>query len=150
MAFRDYTTRRQAIVLALVEKIKEINGSSPYVSNVNRNVHPVLKFFDSVNDFPAVCVSAGQEFRKYQGGAYKDRYLDIRISVFLREDNPLLACEALLEDIETLIESNGRLAYTDRQDNTQYTHDITVSSLSTDEGTLDPISIGEMNVRVHY
>jgi hypothetical protein len=62
----------------------------------------------------------------------------------------LKKCEAILEDIETLVEDNGRLAYTDRQGTTQFTHDITILSISTDEGTLDPISIGEMSLRVHY
>ena len=52
--------------------------------------------------------------------------------------------------IETIIENNGRLVYEDRTGTSQTTHDITVLSISTDEGTLDPISIGEMTLRVHY
>jgi hypothetical protein len=70
--------------------------------------------------------------------------------IFVREENPLEVCEAILEDIETVIETNGQLQYVDKTGTTQTTHDIVVLSLSTDEGTLDPISIGEMSVRVHY
>ena len=147
---RTYSTRRYAVVNALVELFKTINGTGLFTSNLSNNVFNKLKFFDDVSDFPAVCVTAGNETRDYQGGGYRDRYLDIRIMIFIHEENPLEKCESVLEDLETLIESNGRLAYTDKQGNTQYTHDIIVLSISTDEGTLDPVSIGEMSIRVHY
>lgn len=150
MTERIYSTRRYAVVNALVEKVKEINGTSPYVSNLNRNVFNKLKFYDDVSNFPCVCITAGTETRQYQTGGYRDRFLDIRLMIFIKEDNPLEACEAILEDIETVIEENGRLLYYDRAGNEQATHDITVLSISTDEGTLDPISIGEMTIRVHY
>jgi hypothetical protein len=150
MTERTYSTRRYAVVNALVEKVKEINGTGSYVSNLNRNVFNKLKFYDDVSDFPCVCITAGTETRQYQAGGYRDRFLDIRLMIFVKEDNPLDVCEAILEDIETVAEANGRLAYVDRTGATQYTHDITVLSLSTDEGTLDPISIGEMTLRVHY
>lgn len=147
---RLYSTRRQAIVSSLVELFKTINGTGNFRSNLSNNVYSKLKFFDEISDFPVVCVIAGNELRDYKTGGYRDRYLDIRVMIFIREEDPLEKCESVLEDLETLIEDNGRLAYTDKQGNTQYTHDITVLSISTDEGTLDPISIGEMSIRVHY
>lgn len=150
MTARTYSTRRYAIVNALVEKLKEIDGSGSYVSNLNKNVFNKLKFYDEVANFPSVCVTASNETREYQGGGYRDRYLEIRMMIFVREENPLEVCEAILEDIETVIETNGQLQYVDKTGTTQTTHDIIVLSLSTDEGTLDPISIGEMSVRVHY
>lgn len=150
MTARTYSTRRYAIVNAIVEKLKEINGRSPYVSNINRNVFNKLKFYDEVSNFPCICVTASTETREYQAGGYRDRFLEVRLMIFVHEDNPLEVCEGILEDVETVIENNGRLAYEDRTGATQYTHDITVLSLSTDEGTLDPTSIGEMTLRVHY
>jgi len=150
MTARTYSTRRKSIVTALVNLFKRIDGTGSFVSNLNQNVSDYLRFFSDVKDFPALCVVAGSEDRQYQAGGYRDRYLSLRLVIFVSEENPLTKCEAILEDLETLIEDNGRLAYTDRQGNTQYTHDITVLSISTDEGTLDPISIGEMTIRVHY
>ena len=147
---RTYSSRRYAIVAALVTLVKTIDGTGTFRSDLNFNVYPTLKYFDEVPDYPAVCITAGQETRDYQTGGYRDRYLDVRIMLFIKEENPLEKCEALLEDIETLIEDNGRLAYTDRDGNIQYTHDITILALSSDEGTLDPMSVGEMNIRVHY
>ena len=150
MTARIYSTRRYALVDSLVTLFKRINGTGTYLSNLNQNVFNKLKFYDDVTDFPTVCVTASNESRQYQAGGYRDRYLEVRLMVFVNEENPLKKCEAILEDIETLVEDNGRLAYTDRQGTTQFTHDITILSISTDEGTLDPISIGEMSLRVHY
>lgn len=150
MTARTYSTRRYALIDSLVALFKRIDGTGAYLSNLNQNVFSKLKFYDEVTDFPTVCVTASNESRQYQAGGYRDRYLEVRLMVFVNEDNPLKKCEAILEDIETLVEDNGRLAYTDRQGNTQFTHDITILSISTDEGTLDPISIGEMSLRVHY
>lgn len=150
MTARIYSTRRYALVDSLVTLFKQINGTGSYLTNLNQNVFSKLKFYDEVTDFPTVCVTASNESRQYQAGGYRDRYLEVRLMVFVNEENPLKKCEAILEDIETLVEDNGRLAYTDRQGTTQFTHDITILSISTDEGTLDPISIGEMSLRVHY
>ena len=150
MTARTYSTRRYALVDSLVALFKRIDGTGSYLSNLNQNVFSKLKFYDEVTDFPTVCVTASNESRQYQAGGYRDRYLEVRPMVFVNEENPLKKCEAILEDIETLVEDNGRLAYTDRQGTTQFTHDITILSISTDEGTLDPISIGEMSLRVHY
>jgi hypothetical protein len=150
MTARTYSTRRYAIVDALVSLFKRIDGTGSYLSNLNSNVFNKLKFYDEVTDFPTICVTASNESRQYQAGGYRDRYLEVRLMVFVNEDNPLKKCEAILEDVETLVEDNGRLAYVDRQGQTQFTHDITILSISTDEGTLDPISIGEMTLRVHY
>lgn len=40
MATRDYTTRRQSIVNALVVKLKTIDGTSGFLSDVGNNVSP--------------------------------------------------------------------------------------------------------------
>jgi hypothetical protein len=71
MADRDYTTRRMAIAKAIEDKLKLIDGNPPYRSNLFNNVLPRLKFWDEVEDFPAVHVSAGAETRQYQGGDTK-------------------------------------------------------------------------------
>jgi len=150
MAERDYTTRRMAIVKAIENKLKLINGNSPFRSNLYNNVLPRLKFWDEVQDFPAVHVSAGAESREYQGGGYKDRFLTITIRVYVQEENAVFALEKLLEDIETVLEQNSRLEYKDLDNNSQYTHQITIVSLDSDEGALEPLGVGEIICEVRY
>lgn len=150
MTNRLYTTPRQSIVNALVEKLKGINGSGSFVSNVFNNVSPRLKFWDEVEQFPAVHLNAGSETREYQGGGYKDRFLSISIRIYVREENAVDALDALLEDIETVLEDNSRVAYEDKQGNTQYTQQISILSIDTDEGVLEPLGVAEMLIEVRY
>lgn len=150
MAERDYTSRRMAIVSALEDKLKLINGSTPYRTNLFNNVLPRLLFWDEVQDFPAVHVSAGTETRQYQGGGYKDRYLTLTIRVYVQEENAVFALEKLFEDIETVIEQNSSLPYVDQDGNAQSVHQITIVSIDSDEGALEPLGVGEIICEVRY
>lgn len=150
MAARTYTTRRQIIIDAIATLLKKIDGTNEYRSNLADNVFGRIKFYEEFNQFPAVCITAGNETRDYQGGGYADRYLIITIRIFVKQENALSACEAILEDIETSLEANGQLAYYDRDGNAQAIKDIIVLSITTDEGALEPVSLGEMTCRVHY
>jgi len=55
-----------------------------------------------------------------------------------------------LEDVETVLEDNSRLTYKDRNNADQYTQQITIVSIDTDEGVLEPMGVGEMLVEVRY
>lgn len=147
---RTYTTRRSAIVDALVTELKKINQTGAFLTDVYDNVHPRLKFWDEVDTFPAIHLNAGSESREYQGGGYKDRYLTVTVRCYVKETDAVEALDKLLEDVETVVETNGRLAYTDRQGNQQFTLDILVISIETDEGVLEPFGVGEMQLQVHY
>jgi len=150
MATRDYSSRRMAIVDAIGAKLKLINGNYPYRTNLYGNVLPRFKFWDEVEDFPAVHVSAGSETRQYQGGGYKDRYLTVTIRVYVSEENAIFALEKLFEDIETVLEDNANLTYTDQDGASQSVQQITILSLSTDEGALEPLAVGEIICEVRY
>ena len=139
-----------AIINALVDKFKLINGNFPYRSNLYNNVQPKLLFWDEVQDFPAVLVSAGSETRDYQGGGYKDRFMTVTIRVYVQEENANLALEKLFEDIETVIEDNSSLSYTDQDDKAQKVQQLTIVSLDTDEGALEPLGVGEIVCEVRY
>ena len=149
MAARQYTSRRISIANAISDLMASIDGSGDYRSTVAIS-YPTLKFWDEINEFPAVNVSAGPETRQYQGGGYKDRFMTVTIRCYVREENSQLALEALLEDIETVIELNSRLAYKDSQGATQYTQQMSVINLDTDEGALDPLGVGELQIEVRY
>ena len=150
MGNRDYTTRRMSIVKSIEDKLKLINGVAPYRTNLYNNVLPRLKFWDEVQDFPAVHVSAGTETRQYQTAGYKDRYLTITIRVYVQEENAVFALEKLFEDIETVIEDNSSLTYLDQDGNLQGVQQITILSLDSDEGALEPLAVGEIICEVRY
>ena len=147
---RNYTSRRQSIVTSLVTALKAINGTGNFATNVYNNVHPRLKFWDEVEEFPAIHMNAGSETREYQGGGYKDRFLNISLRLYVNEEDAVDALDKLIEDTETVLEENSRLAYLDKQGNTQYTQQISILSISTDEGVLEPFGVGEILIEVRY
>jgi hypothetical protein len=138
------------IIEALVSKLKNINGTGKFLSDVNENVSPRLKFWDEVEEFPAIHLNAGSETREYQGGGHKDRFLSVTIRCYVQDEDSVLALDELLEDVETVVEDNSRLEYTDRLGASKYTQQITVVSVDTDEGVLEPLGVGEMQIEVRY
>lgn len=150
MGTREYTTRRLGIIAALVEKLKDINGSGSFLSDVNENVSPRLKFWDEVEEFPAIHLNAGSESREYQGGGYKDRFLAVTLRCYVQAEDAVEALDELLEDVETVLEDNSRLTYIDRTGAAQSTQQITIISIDTDEGVLEPLGVGEILIEVRY
>lgn len=150
MAARDHTTRRSQILVGLVTALTGINGSGDFRIDLNNNVSKRLLFWDEVEDFPAVHLNAGSETRVYQGAGHKDRYLSITLRCYVQAEDSVLELDKLLEDVETVLENNSRLAYVDLNGVTNYTQQITIVSIDTDEGVLEPLGVGEMLIEVRY
>ncbi len=146
---RSYTTRRSAITKALADKLALIDGRGIYHSAV-AETSPRLKFWDEVEEFPAVHINAGSESRAYQAGGHKDRFLNITVRCYVNEEDAVTALDELLEDVETVLESNSRLKYHDRLGLEQTTQQITILSIDTDEGVLEPLGVGEILIEVRY
>lgn len=144
-----YTSRRAIIIEALVAKLKLIDGTGVYNSDLGNNVHPRLLFWDEVNEFPAVHLSAGNEQREYLPGGLINRYLSVTIRLYVKAEDTVSELEKLLNDIEFVIEQNGRLAYQDHL-GAQTTRDIRITSIDTDEGVLSPLGVGEILLQVSY
>jgi len=146
---RNYTSRRAAITKALADKLALIDGRGVYHTAV-AEVSPRLKFWDEVEEFPAVHINAGSETRQYQGGGYKDRFLNLTIRCYVNQEDSVEALDELLEDVETVLEENSSFTYYDRMGLEQQTQQITIISIDTDEGVLDPLGVAEVLIEVRY
>lgn len=144
-------TKRKKVVDAIVNKLKGIDGNHPFNSNVFDNVDGHLKFLDEIEQYPKLCVVAGDEFREYLPDQFKWRLLDITIRVYIKDENDTQETLALLlEDIENIIDDNDSLVYDDTVSPSLSTTSLTIGSISTDEGVIAPLGIGEMTLRVRY
>ena len=150
MAARDYTTRRSQILAGLVTVLKGINGSGSFRMDLSNNVSKRLLFWDEVEDFPAVHLNAGSETRQYHGAGHKDRFLSVTLRCYVNAEDAVEELDNLREDVETVLEANSRLSYFDLNGVTQYTQQITIVSIDTDEGVLEPLGVGEMLIEVRY
>ena len=141
-------SRRTSIVKALVEKLKEIDGTGIYKTNLYANAHAALKFWDEIDQYPAVYVTPGSEQREYLPAEFTWGYLGIAIKIYCRGDEVQGELENLLEDVESCIDRNRVLVY-DISNNYETT-EILVQSITTDEGLLAPYGVGEINLQVRY
>ena len=146
---RQYTSRRAGITKALADKLAGIDGRGLFKQSV-AETSSRLKFWDEVEEFPAIHLNAGSETREYQGGGYKDRFLNVTVRCYVNEEDAVSALDELLEDVETVLEENSRLKYHDRNGLEQFTQQITIVSIDTDEGVLDPLGVGEILIEVRY
>jgi len=142
-------SKRVSIVKALAEVFKTIDGTSPYTTNLTNNSYPKLKFWDEVNDFPAVYVHPTSETRDYLPGGFAWGLLGVCVKVYVKsEEESQEQLEALLSDLETCVDLNRNLVY---DTTNQYgTTEIEIQSITTDEGLLAPYAVGEIILQVRY
>ena len=146
-----YRTKRKKIVDALVEKLKQIDGSHPYNINLFQNVKANMVFLDEIEQYPKVCVVAGDETREYQPGSFKWRFLTLKIRAYVKnEDDAQEELALLFEDIENILDNNDAMVYDDSVSPSQAITQLTVLNLTTDEGVIKPLGIGEMAIEVRY
>ena len=146
-----YRTKRNKIVDEYVKQLKGINGQSPYNSNLFNEVHGNTIFLDQITQYPSVCVIAGDETREYQPSGFKWRYLNLEIRIYVSdEEDPQEELALLLEDIERVIDNNDVLTYDDSVSPNLKTTSSTILTLTTDEGVLAPLGIGEITIQVRY
>ena len=146
-----YRTKRTKIAEALANKIKEIDGNHPFNTNVFDNVQSKMVFLDEIEQYPKVCVVAGDESRQYLPDGYKWRFLTLTVRAYVHnEEDAQEELALLLEDIERIIDENDALVYDDTVNPNESTTSLTIESIGTDEGVIQPLGIGEMVVEVRY
>lgn len=142
-------SRRTSIIQAIAEKLKVINGDAPYNTNLNENVYPYLKYWDEIHNFPSVYISPGYEYREYHPASFKWGFLNLSFKIYTRGDDASEKLEDLIEDIERVLDGTlGEIVYD--SDNDYRTTEISITSITTDEGLLAPHGVGEMNILVRY
>lgn len=140
---------RTSIAKALAEKLKLIDGSGTYKTNIFNNAFAKLKFWDEISDFPSIYMSVGTETREYLPGNFKWAFLGISLKVYVRGEEAATELENLIEDIETVLDANRTLVYNPDIAGAE-TVEILINSIVTDEGLLDPYGVGEVNITVQY
>lgn len=139
--------RRTRIINKITELLKtNLNGESPYISNVFDNVKARQIFWDEVTDYPSICVYPGGETREYLPGDFKWAFLTVNIRIYVHDENAKDRLEELFDDIEDIIDGNNDL-FTDGND---LSTDIRLLSISDDEGLLNPQGVGEITLEVRY
>ena len=147
-----YRTARKKIASAFKDKLKvTLTGTHPYHTNIFNNASDKIVFLDEIEQYPKVCVVAGDETRQYQPGGFKWRFLLLSIRAYVKnEEDAQEELSLLLEDIEKIIDESDQMVYDDTVDPIEQTTQMTIQSITTDEGAIEPLGIGEIVVEVRY
>ena len=138
---------RQQIVEEIARLLADnLNGESPYITNVFENVESKQVFWDEVNDYPSICVYTGPETREYLPGNFKWAYLTVNIRVYVDDEDAKGRLEEAFDDIEAVIDGNNYLTV----DGNDLSTDIRLLSITDDEGLLNPLGVGEITLEVRY
>ena len=141
---------RKEIADLLITNLKLINGgvsgfdaTYTYSTNVFNNVVRGFKFIDEINDFPYITIQAGVETRNYNTSGIREAELPVTLRFYIRDEKSQDFLENLSQDIEHVI-------YEIKPNNDLEIKDITIESISSDEGLFTPYGIGEILLTVLY
>jgi hypothetical protein len=149
---------RNSIVTGLSSIVKtSLDGSQPtkYITNIYDNVFTVSKHFSQIQDYPAITITPGPESFEYLPSGMRWNFLRVYIRAYVKDEyEPNAKLELLIEDIKNLIDEFDTFTYTvSKPDGTTLTLSTTQSTLeeiSTDEGLLAPLGIGELIITIRY
>lgn len=144
-------SRRKEIINIIIAALKEIDGQAvigknyTYNNNLFNNAVRGIRFLDEVNDFPSLYLSAGTENRDFNSKNLTVATLDVTIRAYIYgQDNSQSLADDIIQDIEFVIYQ--QIAF----DPDKGILDITIDSISTDEGLAAPYGISEVNLLVAY
>ena len=139
-------SNRSKITTAFVDLFNNNLNGVDYDSNIYKKAINKLKFWDEINQYPHMSVVAGQEYREYLPANFKWGFLQIKLYIYVKNENAREQIEGFLEDIEALLDANNDLEY--------YTNktieEISILSIDTDEGLLHPVGVGELQIQIRY
>ena len=139
-------SNRSKITTAFVELFNTNLNGIDYNSNIYKKAINKLKFWDEINQYPHMSVVAGQEYREYLPANFKWGFLQIKLYIYVKNENAKEQIEEFLEDIETLLDANNDLQY----DTSKTIEEISILSIDTDEGLLHPVGVGEVQIQIRY
>lgn len=141
--------KRTSIVTAIANKLKEISVANGYNTDLYENAYPHLKFWDEVNNFPSIYISPGSETREYHPANFAWGFLNICIKLYCKGENSSTELENLLEDVEKCLNTTIGVIVYDSAKNYE-TSELSILSITTDEGLLAPYAVGEITLLVRY
>ena len=139
--------KRTQIIDEIVRLFKvNLNGTSPYITNIFDNAKNRQVFWDEVTDFPTICVYPGAEIREYLPGDFKWAFLTVNIRIYVKDEDAKERLEEIFDDIEDVIDNNNNLVVSGNN----LSVEIRLLSITDDEGLLNPLGVGEITLEVRY
>jgi len=146
---------RSGIVKAMADKMSELfDGTGDYITNMHGNVNNKVKHFEDVQDCPFISVTPGAELREDLPSDFTWATLTVNITLYVKsEENSQEELESLITDVENFLDTHLQISYNVNTSGGLITSETTnnnIVSITTDEGILDPMALGQLVVNVLY
>lgn len=146
---------RSSVCKALANELKSVlNGTGDYLTDSYGNISNKVMHFSNVPDFPYISVTPGTEIREDQPSNFTWGFLTVNIRIYVEDEEDAQGeLETVISDIEHFLDRNINLDYEVERPSGKVqgtTTDITINSITTDEGLLTPRGLGEITVTVRY
>jgi hypothetical protein len=146
---------RSSVCKALANELKSVlNGTGDYLTDSYGNISNKVMHFSNVPDFPYISVTPGTEIREDQPSNFTWGFLTVNIRIYVEDEEDAQGeLETVISDIEHFLDRNINLDYEVERPSGKVsgtTTDITINSITTDEGLLTPRGLGEIAVTVRY
>lgn len=144
---------------ALANKIKtelsQDNVGVKYFHNIYNNVQTKSYLAQEVASFPMITITQGPEEYEYQPGGVRWTLLRVYARAYYKDEyDSERQIQLLLRDLKKVLDTPERIQYTvsnpDGSTETRYVAIDNLSGLTTDEGILRPIAIGELSITLKY
>lgn len=147
------------ICIALANKIKQEltqeNVGTKYFHDIYGNVATISYIVQDVPAFPMVTVTQGPEEYEYQAAGVRWTFLRVYVRAYYKDEyDSERQIRLLLRDLKKILDTPERIQYTiSNPDGTTEPRFVAIDNLSgltTDEGILRPIAIGELSITLKY
>lgn len=147
------------ICSALAEKIKtelvQQNVGTKYFHDIYNNVATISYLVQEVPSFPMVTVTQGPEEYEYQPGGVRWTLLRVYVRAYYKDEyDSERQIQLLLRDLKKILDTPERIQYNiSNPDGTTEPRFVAIDNLgglTTDEGILRPIAIGELSITLKY
>lgn len=128
---------------------------NPYHTNIDNQVTGRNLYPQDIEYFPTVTIALGPETVEYQPAGFRWNFLTLFFRAYVHsEDETEERTEELIQDIKNFIDRNETISYNEiKPDGSTQVYEATqmsIQEITTDEGVLRPIGIGEIRVRIRY
>ena len=151
----DRASIKTALVTSMNTQMNVTNVGTLYYNDMDENVRGDVLFLDNIQVFPAITVGLGPERVEYHPSGFRWIYLTLYLRGYVKsEDESEEQLEHVLADIKTYIDNFEKLDYTvinpDGSTTNKSVAQMTNIGVSTDEGLMKPLGLGEVVIEVKY
>lgn len=145
----------EAVATKIQSELTQDNKGTKYFHEIYGNVQTKSYLAHEVTSFPMVTVTPGPEEYEYQPGGVRWTLLSVYVRAYYQDEyDSERQIQLLLRDLKKLLDTPERIQYTisnpDGSTEPRFVAIDKLGGLTTDEGILRPIAIGELSITLKY